>query len=405
MSSKLGKLEGRVAIDGISQPHFGPQDTVTGQVTLVYLPYSHIFKKNVETASLFGPLRLNIILAGRIRLRIRRERSHALPTNHDATLFVTRFPVYSGSFEAEVSKEHTFTFKALFPQSLEPLPPSFSLLFHQVPDIVDIAVQYRLMADIDMPGIAIETIATPLEIKCDIARPSLTSIASSRTTFRLRTKVQNQHLLPSDQQPQGIKAKAKAIFTPTEQFPAFVLDIFCTDQKYAYPGQQMKFEVTLRRDDSETTAPAVPDITLDSFKADLKALTVVDGSQRLMGPPVITDKSYAQSLLCETPLPISFSKSNDYSTYVVTKCLRSHASSFRHPKLSRAYVLKITMQLTVAKKILKLSKDCPVTIVPAPSDDNEPPVAGSSRRVIGDVEDEVLPMYEEAPAYTAASNT
>ncbi|KAM3414727.1 hypothetical protein BST61_g9883 [Cercospora zeina] len=405
MSSKLGKLEGRVAIDRISQPHFGPQDTVTGKITLVYLSYSHIFKKNVETAALFGPLRLNIMLAGRIRLRIRRERSHALPTNHDATLFITKYPVYSGSFEAQVSKEHTFTFKAPFPHSVEALPPSFSLLFHQVPDIVDVSVQYHLMADIDMPGIAIETIAMPLEIKYDIARPSLTSIASSRTTFQLRTKVQNQHLLPSDQQPQGIKGKAKAIFTPSEQFPAFVLDVFCTDQKYAYPGQQMKFEITLRRDDSETTAPAVPGMTLDSFKAELKALTVVDGSQRLMGPPVTTDKSYAQSLLCQTRLPISFSKSNDYSTYVVTNSLRGHASSFRHPKLSRVYMLKVTMQLTVAKKSLKLSKDCSVTMVPAPSDDNEPPVAGPSRTVVGDVEDDVLPMYEEAPAYTIASNT
>ncbi|CAK1367991.1 unnamed protein product [Cercospora beticola] len=405
MSARLGRLEGRVSVDGISQPYFGPQDTLTGKITLRYLPYSSIFKKNVETAALFGPLKLSIILAARIRLRIRRERSHALPTNHDAHLFATKFPVYNGSLEAEVGKEHTFAFTAQFPRSIEALPPTFSLLFHQVPDIVDVAVQYRLMAEIDMPGIAIETLAAPLEIKFDVARPSMTSIASSRTALKLRTKVQNQHLLPSDQQPQGFKGKARAIFTPSEQFPAFVLEIFCTEHKHIYPGQQMKFEVTLRRDDSETTAPAVPDITLDSFKADLKSATVVDGSQRIMGPAVIIDKTYAQSLECKTQLPINFSKSNDYSTYVVTIPLKNHASSFKHPKLSRVYSLKITMQFTVAKKSARLSKESPVTMVPRPTDDNDPPVAGPSRRVVGDVEDEDLPVYEEAPAYTVANAT
>ncbi|KAI5358951.1 putative arrestin-like protein [Septoria linicola] len=401
--SKLGKLQAKILVDGLLRPHYGPSDKVTGTITLVYQPYSSVFKKNVETTALFGPLKLDVILTGRIRLRIRRERSHALPTNHDVALFASKFTVYRGSFEPEVGKEYSFPFRASFPRSTETLPPSFSLLFHDVPDIVDVAVQYRLAADVQMPGIAIEMVHAPLEaqapIRYEIAKSSLASIERSRDVFKLRHKIQNQYLLPEDQQPQGFKGKAKAIFTSNDSFPTFVLDIFCTDQRRIYPGQQLKFEVTLRRDDSETTAPAVPDISLDSFKAELKGITQVDGSQRLIGPPISYDKSGVQIMVCQNSFPVSLSKANDYSTLITTDQLSRHASSFNHPKLARTYILKITMVLTIAKKSTKLVKDCPVVVVSPPKDLQDTPIAGSSRRAVDDYEDEVLPSYEEAPAY------
>lgn len=401
--SKLGKLQASVHLNGPSPIHYGPADPISGTVNLVYLPYSSVFKKNVETAALFGPLHLDVILSGRIRIRIRRERSHALPTVHDVALFALKFRVYRGSFEPEVGKDYTYPFTASFPRTEEMLPPTFAVLFSDVPDIVDVAVQYRLGVTVEMPGIAIDTILPPLEAQAavyyELARPSMALIGTSRTTFKLRTKIQNQYLLPSDQQPTGFKGKAKAIFTSNEQFPTFVLDIFCTDQQRIYPGQQMKFEITLRRDDSETTAPAVPDITLDSFKAELKGITLVDGSQRLIGPPVSHSRNTVQSMLCETKLPISFSKANDYSTTIITNQLRRHASSFNHAKLSRTYTLKIYMQFTVAKKSIKLVRDCPVVVVPPPSDLQQEVTAGPSRRAAYEEEEEVLPTYEEAPAY------
>ena len=402
--SKLGKLQASIQPDGLSQPHYGAGDPVSGTVKLVYLPYSSVFKKNVETAALFGPLRLDVILSGRIRIRIRRERSHALPTVHDVALFAQKFSVYRGSFEPEVGKDYTYPFTARFPQSTEEvLPPTFGVLFSDVPDIVDVAVQYRLGVTVEMPGIAIDTVLPPLEAQAgvhyELARPSMAFIDTSRSTFKLRTKIQNQHLLPNDKQPTGFKGKAKAMFASNDQFPTFVLDIFCTDQRRIYPGQQLKFEITLRRDDSETTAPAVPAITLDSFRAELKGITLVDGSQRLIGPPVSHSRTTVQSMVCESQLPISFSKANDYSTILTTNSLRRHASSFNHPKLSRTYTLKITMQFTVAKKSIKLVQDCPVVVVPPPLDLQHEVTAGPSRRAAYEEEEEVLPTYEEAPAY------
>lgn len=402
--SKLGKLQAKIQGDGLNETYHGPGDAIAGLITLVYRPYSSVFKKNVPTAALFGPLRLDVILSGRIRIRIRRERSHALPTVHDVALFAQKFKVYRGSFEPEVGKEYTYPFSAKFPQSEDVLPPSFAVLFSDVPDVVDVAVQYRLGITVEMPGIAIETIMPPLEsqatVQYEIARASMASIVQSRSTFKLRTRIQNQHLLPDEQQPTGFKGKAKAIFTPNEQFPTFVLDIFCTDQRRIYHGQQMKFDITLRRDDSETTAPAVPAITLDSFRAELKGITLVDGSQRLIGPPVSYSRTTVQDMVCQAKLPISFSKTNDYSTTISTNRIRRHTSSFSHPKLSRTYTLKITMQFTVAKKSIKLVKDCPVIVVPAPHDlQPQQVIAGPSRIVAHDEEEDQLPIYEEAPSY------
>lgn len=165
MASKLGKLNTSLLIDESSRPRYGPDDALTGRVVLRYNPATALFKKDPITADLFGPIRINVILVGTLKIHIRRDKTH---TYHGGTLFAKPFYVYEGTFSAQVNRDYAFPFVANFPEIASvdgmgwglqgggnALPPTFGMHFSDYPDVVDVSVVYQLGAKVEMPGIDI----------------------------------------------------------------------------------------------------------------------------------------------------------------------------------------------------------------------------------------------------------
>lgn len=171
-NTKLGKLSTSLLIDNATRPRHGPHDPITGRLILRYNPATALFKKDPITADLFGPIRINVVLVGTIRIEIRHGRD--FPTDHGLTMFAIPFPVYNGKFEARVNCDYTFPFQASFPPGLdvggkEALPPTFGSHFSDYPDVVDCTVYYQLGAKVEMPGI---------EIKIQVPEGELTAVGA-----------------------------------------------------------------------------------------------------------------------------------------------------------------------------------------------------------------------------------
>ncbi|EME38424.1 hypothetical protein DOTSEDRAFT_57516 [Dothistroma septosporum NZE10] len=431
---KLGKLVAQVQVDDGARIHFGPEDTVTGHVILTYKPQAGLFKKNPATAPLFGPLKVAVVLHGAIRIRVRRDRE--MPTSHGTSLFSLAFPVYDESFKADVEDVRRIPFTARFPVDAAStgtyftggggdaaLPPTFNQHYSDYPDIVDVAVVYALGATVEMPGIDIRTSLPKVNptstilpfglensmspqdapiVRYERPRPSTAFIDDGIATFTHRATVQNEHLLPEDQRPTGFKQKAKAVFT-SSHFPTFAMQIHCTHPQHIFPGQQLSFEVVLRRHDTGTSATFFPEVILEHFKVNVVAYTTVDTSQRLYGSSSCHDKRVVQTMVSHPGGPLELSKGNDYTAVVTTDHVRFHPSSFDHHKVSRQYNLRLSMQFKIANKGVRLHKDCGIVMVPPPLDYgnatgwNAPPAEAGPSTTRASIDDE-LPTYEEARA-------
>jgi hypothetical protein len=98
--AKLGSLGARVIVDRGSRAHYGPDDLITGKVMLMYKPYTSLFKSGVPTADLFGPLKLEVALRGKIKIQVKRDREFS--ADYGMPLFRQGFNIFDGSFKAEV---------------------------------------------------------------------------------------------------------------------------------------------------------------------------------------------------------------------------------------------------------------------------------------------------------------
>jgi hypothetical protein len=98
--AKLGSIVAKVVLDRGSNPHYGPADAITGRMVLTYMPYKSLFKSNVPTADLFGPLILQATLRGKIKILVKRDREFA--SDFGMPLFKEAFEIFNGSFKAEV---------------------------------------------------------------------------------------------------------------------------------------------------------------------------------------------------------------------------------------------------------------------------------------------------------------
>ncbi|KAF2164331.1 hypothetical protein M409DRAFT_25210 [Zasmidium cellare ATCC 36951] len=412
MATKLGKLSASILIDNPTRPRYGPNDPITGRLILRYNPATALFKKDPITADLFGPLRINVVLVGQIRIKIRRDRD--LPTHHGGTLFAVPFHVYDGPFKGVVNTDYSFPFEARFPAIGDgggSLPPTFASHFSDYPDVVDVAVLYHMGAKVEMPGIDIKVTVpegnNAPQVRYDIPRPPLSFITDNTSVFSQRDRVQNEYLLPESLRPSGFKAKAKAVFS-SSQFPVFAFEVFCTDQKHIHPGQRLTFNVRIIRNDkasSSTDGDFFPTMTLEGFKADVKSSTVVDASSRIIGSSQCYDSKTVQSLTCQTKFPIEFRK--EWSADITTGPVMNHTTSFEHVKTSRTYKLKVSLSFKIANKSIKVVKECPVVMLPPPLDigvqdlkieEPPPPIEAGPSGTRDDDEDVDAPppTYEEA---------
>lgn len=428
--AKLGRLKAQILVDDQHRLHHGSQDKITGKVILTYKPQSSLLRPNGETQHLFGPLELFVVLSGKVRTKVRRGDSHRLPTDHSNVLFQHGVKVFGGPFKAVAGEQFEYAFRIGFPQDMSKiygapgyaelmgtgnsrsiLPLSFSLRFMDHPDAVDVSVLYRLGVQVSMPGIGVDVDVPdkyhqPI-INFGLPRPPKSVVSGKLASFKQEARIQNENLLPEDQRPQGFKQKAKAVFT-SSHFPSYVMDVTCTYPQYIYPGQQLSFDIVLRRNDKESSSELSPEASLVGFSVDLRSHTIVDVSGRIIGPPSVIDRRTVQTLTCETKISRQISKEQDYTIKMVTDPVLQHVSSFAHVKLSRQYLLRISMQFRSATEAVKIKQDCPVILVPAPEglDREDPLVGGSSRAgpsrsyIQPPPDDEQLPAYGEASSHT-----
>jgi hypothetical protein len=401
-SPKLGTLMAHVRLEDSERRHYGSQNPVTGLVVLNYLPSTSMFGKKSETVDLFGPVKIELLIQGKIKIRIRRDRD--IPSQHGVDLFRSRGPVFEGSVKAHVHEELKFPFAMNLPEAgaipQDMLPPSFAHHFSDYPDIVDVAVRYKLGVAVSMPGIDIKTSvpegdAMPL-IKYDIPRPSMSLLGSNRVGFKSHARIQHSSLLPVDERPQGFKQKAKAMFS-SSSFPVLLLDVYCIYPPYLYASQLPRLEISVRKDDAHTTATYMPDITLVALSMQLIAITNVDSRHRILGSSECHDTRTVQTFQRTSIRPVELTKVNDFATKVDLDRVATHSSSFVHAKVSRQYLLKIEMKFNVADKPFKMTKEQDVIVVPPPLDEHldytePPPMAGPSC-MHGE---EQLPSYQEA---------
>ncbi|KXT06924.1 hypothetical protein AC578_7157 [Pseudocercospora eumusae] len=429
-NAKLGRLNAQILIDDGFRIHYGPTDTVSGRIVLSYKPHSSLLKSNAPTADLFGPISIQGILRSKVRVKVRRGDSHRLPTDHSKILFEYVFDVFVGSFKATVGEDFSYPFAINLPQDLKDiydpanggyaelmssgdsrdqlLPLTFSMHFVDHPDVVSVGVLHQIGAQVTMPGIDIKTDIPSGDdrppIRLELPRPPRALVERNKTTFIQNARVQNEYLLPEEERPQGFKQKAKAVFT-SSHFPEFVVDVQCTYQQYIHPGQQLTFEVVLRRNDRKSTAEVFPDATLEGFQCDLRAYTIVDVSNRLIGSPQCIDTRTVQILAGHSRLSKQLNKESDYSIAIMTDPVMQNVSSFAHQKVSRQYLLRIAMQLKLAKESVKVRKECPVILLPPPEDSgSDEALAGPSQSYIRPPpDDEYLPAYGEAGSSTFLS--
>lgn len=413
MAAKLGQLEATIHLHDPYRWHYGSDDPVTGVIRLTYQPASSLFKKQADTADLFGPLKIHSILFGNCDIKARREND--LPTLHGIQLLKKPDLVFEGSFKAEVGRSYDFPFSTRFPtgsnMALGPgynrslaLPPTFYSHFSHYPDVIDVRNNYHLLVDVELPGIDVKLVlpkeSTAPLMRFELPRPPTTLIESNKSTSTAAATLQSASLLPEDQRPTGFKQKTKAVFT-SKHFPLLVLDVTCTEWRYVHPGQSPTFEVSIRRDDSRSSSPTSPEVILEAFKVELVGYTVVDTRQRWRGKPMCFDTETLQTLACETALPLTFSKANDHSHSVRVGQIALFPSTFKHIKVSRTYQFKVSMQFKIAGESVKVKQEHDVILVPPPlgpmSGESAagPSSSGPSRR---QDEEENLPRYEDAVA-------
>lgn len=403
--------------------HYGPNDTITGKILLAYSAHNSLVNRSAPTATLFGPLHIHVILHGRIRVKVRKGDSHRLPSDHSVDLFRHASSVHRGTLKAEAGNTFEYPFAINFPQpaidiygkkgsyaelmakgdSRGLLPLSFGTIFIDHPDVVDISVCYRVGCQIGMPGIDVKTVgpegdSRPI-ILYGLPRPTRALVTGHRATSQSTARVQNEYLLPEDQRPQGFKQKAKAIFT-SSHFPEFATDVKIAYQQYIYPGQKLKFDIVLRHRD-KSIGSEIPEVVLEKFECDFRAYTIVDVSERLIGPPQCIDRRTVQTLVCHTKMSQKIVKADDYSFSITTDPLKNNVCSFAHHKVSRQYLHRIQMQFTIANESVKTKCECPVILVPPPTDSVATEAAAPEEASLPSYmqpppDDEQLPAYGEA---------
>lgn len=425
-NAKLGRLTAQVVVDGDFRIHYGPADKVDGKILLSYKPHGILLGSNALTADLFGPLRIHGILRSKVRIKVRRGDTHRLPTDHSKVLFDYVFEIYVGSLKAQIGDQFSYPFSINFPQDVKDiyagdgyaemmsngqsrhlLPLTCSMHFVDHPDVVDVGVYHQIGVQVSMPGINIRSDVPQGNeqppIRLELPHPTRELIERGKTMFVQQGGVQNEYLLPEEERPQGFKQKAKAVFT-SSHFPAFVMDVQCAYQQYIYPGQQLEFDVVLRRNENKSTSASFPETTLESFHVDLQAYTIVDVSGRLIGSPQCIDRRTVQNLVGRTKLSKQLDKEKDYSVTIITNPVMQNVSSFAHHKLSRQYLLRISMQFRLARESVKVKKECPVILLPEPAATTEAQVEAGPSYIRPPPDDEYLPAYGEAGSSTLLSS-
>jgi hypothetical protein len=406
-----GTLSAKVVLDHPQQIYYGSSQPITGHLT------SHC----TSDQEIFGPFVINIHLHGRAKTKVYKSSGHTRTLHRGrAPICSVSVVIHDGPLRIGPKENANIPFSIGFPtrtqqlpsQSLwdhdmrfagenSPLPPTFEISYDGFARRFDAFVEYRVDASIETKGLDVKIQGLAADTGPVILYEQPRSVAARRPTpavFKTHVLLQNQHLLPGDQQPSGFKQKAKARLS-SSHFPEYHFDVITSCPQHIFVGEPLVFEVAIR--ETKCTAPVRPEITLDQFQAGIVAHTEARAERQTFASAEIECTEILIELAGKAAEPETpFSKANDYTKIVKTREVPAIVtSSFSTYNIRRRYTLTVKFNILGAQKCTRIEERCSVIAHPpsvGAGSGNAQAVAGPSTARV-DEAGAVLPEYEHLP--------
>lgn len=424
----VGTVLAKIILDEPRKVHYGSSEPVKGRVQLIYTPSTKT--RTESNPELFGPLELSVKFHGRCKSKVWKQSGQTTHIYRGRTpLFSKVVKIYDDSYKTKPNEPHHFPFELYFPEVSsntgifwdedprfahkpgDPLPPSFSNAYRGFANHYESFVEYRVGVNVNMPRLQLiiakpEKYDEPL-VKYD--RPRLPApIRESLRPIRGREEVQNEFLLPEADRPSGFRQKSKAFFS-TNFYPTYGFHWTITGPHHLYLGQPLAFEVNIKPIES-STAVLIPEVKLQHFGVEIKAVTQVRAERQLFSSPEAHSDEIKISMRGMLDDAGPFSKANDWTKIVNTRELRDVCSSFKTYNIAQTYKMRIRGAFTLAEKVKEFDIERAVAIHPALANTSSgggqgssSAAAGSSSRPLGMESVEVaLPEYDRPPEYEEA---
>jgi hypothetical protein len=388
-----GSILARIVLDNPTRYHCGPSDPVTGHLSLTYRPPAASQSSNGPAQELFGPLVITLTFGGRAKTKIHKSNgNHSTTHRGRAPLFSQRHKIYDGRHSSKAGECVRFPFSLNFPaatQSLpglddfrqdarfqeeagHPLPPTFDASNNGLRKSFKSFVEYRLKAEIRMPGIDITVLGLNQSGGTDEGIPILYEQprlpASALANFRSRSfadsiTLQNEHLLPEAERPTGFRQKAKFAFS-SEKYPTYLFTIRGTVPSEVPVGQPLILELALHPDAVRCTAPIPPEVTIRWVRAELRQYITVRAEYGFLSSEESTKDSHLP-LPCRIVEPsVPFGKANDWTKFVRTTGVVDAASSFSTWNICQMYMLQVEYRVSTAGKEKTCKHTFPIVVHP-----------------------------------------
>jgi hypothetical protein len=386
-----GSVLARIVLDDPTRCHFGPKDPVKGHVSLQYrFPGAYSSQSSSGPArELFGPLKIVLTFGGRVKTKIYRDDYDTSSTYRGrAPLFSQRHEIFDGPYTSKLKECVRFPFSLNFPVATQHLPGQggfrqdarFQEARHSLPPTFNISfrrsfeafVEYRLNAEIRMPGIDISLLVLNqrdggIPILYEQPQIQASGVALSKShTFAHSIVLQNEHLLPEEERPTGFRQKLKFALS-SQQYPIYIFTIRGTIPSEVFIGQPLILVLALHPDQNRCTAPVPPAVQLRWVGAKVRQYITVRAEHDSLSSEE-SSKDYHLHVPRHIVEPhVPFSDANDYTKVVHTSVLNT-VSSFSTYNIYQRYTLEIQYGIFSAGKEKTCKHTLPITVHP-PVDD------------------------------------
>jgi len=391
-----GTVLGSIVLDNPTKYHCGTEDRVTGHVALTYRPPGAYASQSTNglAQELFGPLKIFVTFGGRAKTKIHKSNGNTSSTHRGrAPLFQQHHKIHDGPYTSKAGECVRFPFSLRFPAATQhlpgqgdfrqdprfqeeaghPLPPTFAASNHGFSKTFKAFVEYRLNADIRMPGIDISVVGLNqggegIPILYEQPRLPASAVAKFKPrAFADFITLQNEHLLPEEQRPTGFRQKAKFAFS-SEKYPTYIFTIRGTMPTEVFVGQPIVFELGLYPDQDRCTAPVPPSVQLRWVRAEVRQYINIRAEHGFLSAEESNKDYHLPRVPCMIVEPnVPFSKANDHTKFIHTTILNT-ASSFSTYNICQRYTLEVQYGIHAAGKDKTLKHIMPITVHP-PVDD------------------------------------
>jgi hypothetical protein len=392
-----GSVIGKIVLDDPARYHCGPEDPVTGHISLTYRPPG-AHPSNGPIQELFGPLNISLTFSGRAKTKIHKSNGNTSSTHRGrAPLFSQHHKLYDGPHTSKAGECVQFPFSLNFPAATQnlpsqgdfrqdarfqeeaghPLPPTFAASNHGFSKSFKSFVEYLLNAEIRMPGIDVSVLMINQNqgdegIPILYEQPRLQASEVARFPPRSFTDyitLQNEHLLPEEERPTGFRQKAKFALS-SDKYPTYSFSIRGTIPTDVFIGQPLTLSLAVHPDANRCTAPVHPAVTLRWLRAEARQYITVRAEHGFFSSEESSKDTHlplARGAIVQPNIP--FCKANDYTKVVHANVFRHDVgSSFSTWNICQRYTLEVEYQLHAAGKFKTCKHTVPITVHPPPVD-------------------------------------